>query len=547
VFAFVFVVLFSMIVPYNMDEFVHYDTILCHLFPGNDLHRACDPFQLNILNTGLILPMRAFWYSGSFPALYFLPIFLIWNSPLAARMLGFIFLMCGGVVAARAFSFKPKYVVPALILTFPYLFQHLVDTGPISVHVLLVFVLYVLLDRWCATQQWLPALAVPFMIFLGIWTKLAFLWFAPGIALFLVIHSVRHWKQIRRPGRFSLFLLQTAVALGVLAALLSLLFLSTAPDDSSFRPYIDELRISTAYTFSEMAHGVWLRSAAFYALLHPLEATHRVFDVLPEPALSTLYSLVHYLFVPVALVLMLFFPRTFKRRALLLPAALYVSFILTVLMILRTKESWAMHHAILSYPFLILAALATIRCMLDANPSVHWPWNHVVLLAFGTLFVELNLCFFALFPTQNYWIDTSPQKLLVQRIINSGSIPGRTMVLVVDWGMYYYSGLFGSSQKSVFNEEGLNDPKRVDFLKNLAKENNRKIVILYRPKNSVINAPLLKWQMKAEPCAATPPESDWAILAEPDDEIRATCARYAAASSGATLAQKLLLRASLTR
>ena len=545
--ALAFVVLFSAIVPYNMDEFLFYDTILCHLYPGNNLQGGCDPFQLNILGTGLVAPLRSYDYVGSFPALYFLPIILLWGSPLAARLLGMVFLMAGGTLAARIFSFKPKIVVPALILTFPYLFQHLVDTGPVGVQIFFVYLLYILLDRWCALQHWRTISAITLISFCGIWTKPSFFWFAPGLTLILLIHIVRHWAQLKMPGRLGVFLRQGMAGLAALGLLLAALYLSVSPLEPTVKPFLEQLMRSQSYSFAEIVRGAWLTSPSLYAFLNPLEATQRVYEVMFAPGLSRLFSILHYLFVPITLLLLAAFARDFSRRKLVLPAALYVSFLLTITMIIRTKDSWAMHHAILSYPFLILAALATIRCALQAIASTDRLWLRVYLALCAIVFIVVNITLYALFPNQTYLVHTTPEKMLVQRIINTGSIPERTMVLTLDWGMFYYSGLFGSQQKSVLFEWGLNEPHRIEYLRNLAREHNRKLVLLYTPKDTSINAPLLKWMMRVEPCAATPSDADWVMLSEPDDEIREVCARYAAASSKPSLLQHLLLQASLTR
>ncbi|MFH1443868.1 MAG: hypothetical protein ABIG34_00570 [Candidatus Peregrinibacteria bacterium] len=547
IFALVFVVIFTMIVPYNMDEFIHYDTILCHLYLGNNYDHLCDPFALNLLNSGLILPLRAFHYSGSFPALYFLPVLFIWNSPLAARLLGLLFLMTGGAIAARAFGFRPRIVVPALMLTFPYLFQHLVDTGPVGIHILFVFLLYVLLDRWCAKQRWRTIITIALVTFAGLWTKLVFFWFAPGLLLFLLIHIVRNWAVLRGSGRRGRFVLQGAVALMILGLLMTVLLLSTAADDSTVRPFLDQIMSSQSYSLSEMLRGTWIEwSPSWYAFLHPLEATQRVYEVMLVPRLSRVFWIIHYLFVPFILLLLALFARGLSRRALVLPAVLYVSFLLTLMMIIRTQDSWAMHHAILSYPFLILATLATIRVALGACASRSRLWLRAILFMWGATFIVVNLFLYALFPTQTYQFHNTPQKHMVQRIINTGSIPDRTMVLTLDWGMYYYAGLFGSSNKSVLFEWGMNAIDHIEYMQDLARENNRKIVLLYTPADTSINAPLLRWIMQLEPCAATPPDSDWVMLTEPDEEIREVCQSYAAASSQPSLIRRLLLQASLT-
>ncbi|MDD5041786.1 MAG: hypothetical protein PHX87_05285 [Candidatus Peribacteraceae bacterium] len=547
IFAFAFVVLFSTIVPYNMDEFIHYDTILCYLYPGNNLHGTCDPFKLNFLNTGFILPLRAYHYSGSFPSVYFLPIILLWSSPLAARSLGMVFMLLGGLIAARMFRFKPLHVFLGLGALFPYLFQHLVDTGPIGFHILSVFLIYALLDRWCSTLKTRYICAITLLLFCGIWTKFAYFWYVPGFAVFLLIHSIRHRRFLFTGRHLALFLGQSASALLVLLILVGSLLLSTAPDNPAFKPFLDTIIHSDALSFSELLHGVWWHSPVVTALIHPLEATQRVFEVIPANVPSLLYSVVIYLSVPLILFILLLTERKFiDRKHLLVPAALMVAFFLTVVMIARTKGAGAMHHAILSYPFLILATLATIRCLLDAVAHSSRTWLRWILIVWLAAYVIVNLIFCIKFPTQPYRFHDDPEKFLVHTMINTGSIPDRTMVLVVDWGMFYYSGLFGSSKKSVLFEWGLKDEARIRALQDLAHRNGRKIVVLYTSRETASNLPLIQQVVPLERCAATPLNAAWVLLFEPDAELNEICNAYTLMQH-APVAQQLLLRASLTQ
>ncbi|MDD5103120.1 MAG: hypothetical protein PHX93_01840 [Candidatus Peribacteraceae bacterium] len=546
--AVLFVIIFSAIVPYNMDEFIHYDTILCYLYPGNDLHGTCDPFKLNFLNTGLILPLRAYFYSGSFPSLYFLPIVLLWSSPLAARCLGMVFLLLGGFIAARIFKFKTIYVLFGLVALFPYLFQHLVDTGPIGFQVLSVFLVYLLLDRWCATLKIRIISAITLIIFCGIWTKFSYFWFAPGFAIFFLIHIIHHRHFLSSKKNLHTLFLQSAGALFVLVILVGSLVFSTAPDNSAVRPYLDPLIHSDALSLSEVLRGVWWHSEVVTTLLHPLEATQRVFEVVPEISISFLYSIIVYLFAPFTLLLLFCAGgKGFSRKNLILPSALTIAFFLTVIMIARTRGAGLMHHAILSYPFLILASLATIRCLLIAGAQSSRVWLRLFFIAWLTAYLFVNTVLFIKVPTQRYLFHDDPEKFIVHTIINTGTIPGRTMVLVVDWGMFYYSGLFGSSQKSVLFEWGLRGEGRITYLKDLAARNGRKLVVLYTSKETAADLPLIQRLIPLERCAATAPDAAWVMLVEPDDEIREVCARYAAASAQQSLTQRLLLRASLTR
>ena len=546
--ALLFVVLFSAIVPYNMDEFIHYDTILCHLYPGNNLQGTCDPFQLNFLNTGLILPLRAYYYSGSFPSVYFLPIVLLWSSPLAARCLGMAFLLLGGYIAARTLKLRTVFVLLGLVTLFPYLFQHLVDTGPIGFQILSVFLIFALLDRWCSTLNVRYISAITLLIFCGVWTKFAYFWYAPGLAILFLIHGIRHRRFLFARGQCSRFFLQSFLSLFILLVLVGSLLLSTAPDNPAAKPFLEPLLYSGSYSFLELWNGVWWHTTAVTLLLHPLEATQRVFEVIPADGPSLFYSIVVYLFAPVTLVLLFMVGgRGFPRKKLLLPASLFVAFVLTVVMIARTKDAQGIHHAILSYPFLILASLATMRCLFDiaCDPPRRWlRWLFYVWLA---AYIAANGILFVTFPSQPYRFHDEPEKFLVHTIINTGTIPDRTMVLTVDWGMFYYSGLFGSAKKSVLFEWGLKDQNRILYLKDLAARNGRKLVILYTSKETAADIPLIESLVPMERCAATPANAAWVMLAEPDAEITKVCDTFASIERTASPAKQLLLRASLTQ
>lgn len=540
------VMLFSALAPYNMDEFIHYDAIACHLYRGNSLHGACDGFMLDLLGTGLVLPLRAYHYSGSFPSLYYLPIHLLWNSPLAARMLGLAFILMGAALCARAFRFPWKCVAPWMLVCFPYLFQHLSDTGPIGFHILSVYLLYVLLDRWTATLKARDAALIGLIVFCGMWTKFAYAWLLPGIAAFSVIHLVRNRAVFRRKRALRRFAAQSLLAVAVAALPLSALLFSTAPGNPEDRPYLNALIHSEAFTPLEMVRGVVRYSGITYTLLHPLEASQRIFDVEPVPAASAVYSIVTYLFVPLTLLLLLLRPRSaVSRRALLLPASLYLTFLLTVLMIIRTKGAVAMHHSILSYPFLFLSVAATVR-------AVRWPavgrWSiaKVWLLSSAAAFVAVNMFLFARFPQQRIHFNDQPEKLVAHAIINSGSIPRKYMVLTVDWGMFYYSGLFGSPDKSVVFAWGLRDAEGIRRFKDIAAKDGRKLLFLYTRDPTATDLQVLRDTLPLVGCSAFAEDADWQMLAEPDDELTAACDTMRDRYDSPRIREHLLLRMSLT-
>ncbi len=89
------VMLISQAAPYCMDEFLQYNEIIYGHYPANNLNsfnEAADLYDLNLYNTGLILPLRCYYYMGVLPALYYYPLFLVWQDPLSARFLGIVFI-----------------------------------------------------------------------------------------------------------------------------------------------------------------------------------------------------------------------------------------------------------------------------------------------------------------------------------------------------------------------------------------------------------------------------------------------------------------------
>jgi hypothetical protein len=544
--AFLALAFFGSLAPYNMDEFIHYDAIACHLYPGNSLHGTCDPFMLDFLGTGWVLPLRAYHYSGSFPALYYLPIHLLWNSPLAARMLGLVFLLLGAGMCARIFRLPRKFVVPPMLLCFPYLFQHLVDTGPVGFHILSVFLIYFCLDEWLATLRWRWVPAIALIVVCGLWTKFSYAWYAPGFACFFLIHFVRHRALLRKRKKIRRLLLQALAAAALIALPIGALLWSSAPGNPADHPYLGQLLHSETFTPAEIAHGVWKDSGVTYSLLHPLEATQRIFEVEPAPAASAVFSAVTFLFTPLTLLLLALRRKSaVSRRALLLPAALYGVFLLTVLMILRTKGAGLMHHSVLSYPFLWLSVFAALRAVRWPSVSARWSIVKIWLLCVLGAFLAINMFFFARFPLQHIRFNDQPEKLLAHAIINTGSIPRKFMVLTLDWGMFYYSGLFGSPDKSVVFAWGLKDADGIRRYRDIAAEDGRKLLFLYTREPTSTDLAVVRSTLPVEPCSAFADDAEWQMLAEPDAELERACDTFRDAYDSRRIDHRPLLRMGL--
>jgi hypothetical protein len=212
-------------IPFNMDEFVHYHALGCASAPRSRelplIRDGCGYFDLRLPLAAAPLPLRAYSYIGSLPAVPFYPFWkvLLWAA-LAARLLR---VRVSAVVTAGL-------VFPVWLATF------VVDEGPIGLSALLLLLALAVARRALATPRpgasaaW--AAGSGLALFLGLWTKLVFAWWLPAFLVFAVEEARRRGLS---PATLARRHAPTLLA-GALAALLptALLLAST---DRDGRPY----------------------------------------------------------------------------------------------------------------------------------------------------------------------------------------------------------------------------------------------------------------------------------------------------------------------
>jgi hypothetical protein len=518
------VTLFSVVVPYDMDEFIYYNIIACRAYPGNDINGHCDPHALNVLGTGLVLPLRSFLYVGSIPALYYLPLWLLWKSPLSARLVSWLFLMGGAALFARAFRFPFAVTAVLFSLFFPYAFQHLVDTGPVGPQICTVYALYILIDRWCSTLRWRYALGSAVVMFLGIWIKLSYFWFAPGIAIFFVIACIRHRRILLRRGACSRLAIQSIVAILVCAGMAGSYIFSTHPLQGNERPLLTQLLQSQMFSIREILHGALWHTRAFEYLLHPLEATQRIYYVSPLDPLWQYYYVLLFLFVPAFLILSLVLWKKEKemREYVLMSIALFIAFLLTVAMVARTKNAVCMHHIILTFPFLLLAIGAAVKGLLVVKGRRVRPFVRSVTGLWLLLFLALNVRYFMVFPRQNLIPSRHSSKEVLRKVLLDPTVARNSMVVAADWGFHYFQALYGDPEQSVVLHERLRDPVAIRWWKQLAADNGRRVIFMMtKPDAERIRTFVSTVQL--ERCTAVPLDAPWQMFSEPDPAVRQRC------------------------
>lgn len=360
----VLTLLFRAYVPYSTDEFPHYKLAYCALLGGDFAVQAqagCNHYWLALPFTMFELPLRSVAYVGSFPSFYALPALFVWPGVDIVRWLGAAFIVLQAFVLARIFRMPMAAIFAGLVGFFPYLFQHMVDTGPVAFQTTSVFLLFALCKRWCERPTYRDAVLAGVVVFLGIWTKLVYFVLLPGIALaclpMLIDYRATWWKK----GRRMLVVKQALLGFAVGAALTLLFMFSYDLGDPDAMPVLAEIDRGGRYALAEYVERFGSLPAV-KSLANPLVATQRVFEVDRPSWAGALYAMLAYCFVPFALLLCVWRDLALWRRcagALIL----YVAFILTIVLITQTKIAWAAHHTVLALPFLILSFLSTLQCL----------------------------------------------------------------------------------------------------------------------------------------------------------------------------------------
>ena len=200
---------FSRIVPFNMDEVLPYNLLHDLTQEKNSLESYDVDLSLNVWNSGLKLPLRAWDYLGSFPSIYYSIFYFLWKSPVSVRFMGLVMLLIEAVLLSRIFKIKYYYVFIGLLFFFPYFFQHIVDTGLISVQVLSVILIFYLSKRWMIKKKIKYPVLIGIVAFCGVWIKLTYLWLLPWIGLMIFFNiPAKHYKKIISQSITGIFILR---------------------------------------------------------------------------------------------------------------------------------------------------------------------------------------------------------------------------------------------------------------------------------------------------------------------------------------------------
>ena len=497
--AFVALRVFQTCVPLNMDEFVSYQTLACLSHPHSRENVFCQPcagFYLRVAG-GFSLPLLTYDYIGSFSSLLYAPLFALWPSPVSARLTGVIALFVQALVLARMFRLRTSVVFCALLAFLPYSFPHIADTGPVAFQTTSVLVVCYLLRRWLLCRHWrrraLMMAAAGLLIALGCWVKPTYFFVSFGLAItalggFLLALRRRNPCWAVRTAEYAL--LFSCAAIPAL-----LVYESHHPNGSPYLPVVTANYLPGQVVLDGL--GQRFQENVLHFLTHPLDATAPCFNVRPDlPAWNVVICLLGGVIILGGILR----PRISLRwrNEILVDCSLFV---LALLLVATNVYAKSMHHVVLAYPFLLLAACRSVQGRQRAP----------VFRAALVLFLLLNGSLFCWFPSMLAEARRdADRKVYVARLnddLNREDATG-SVLACVDWGLYFVKALYGPRSEVVLFVCSLDDPQTLRQAAAIARRLHRNLTVVglrdNRRARELLRTVFPEVEERAEPDANNP-------------------------------------------
>jgi hypothetical protein len=447
------------VVPYNMDEFVHYHALACATAPlqrGLPVFRdGCGLYDLRPPLATSAWPLRSYLYIGSVPAVPFYPFWWLLDDPVSVRVQGAVFALVCLLLGSRLLRVRPSSLATAAVLLPVLLVTFLVDEGPVGLSAVLLLAALAAWRRALAADGRRASLgwsvAAGFLIFLGLWVKLVFAWWLPAAAYFA-------WSEGRRregDGDGSARRRMPAlVAAALSCALPTGLLLASVDRDG--RPYLDTAlrrgRIEAGPEgFGEGATRLWS-----YAVDAGRVAPRNL--VLPSWPVDVVPGLL-------ALAVVVAGVRRPRRREVRAWAVLAAA---TFGVASASPYSQWPHHFF--FPLLLLV-LALAVALDGLGPRT----RKGVLIAAALFWATLV----ARWPAAAFPTTSSFAKDEMLRTLRARGLDRDTFQVHASWGTYYIAQLFGDPERVVVYLKGISDdPRLLAEVRALASARGRPVLLV---------------------------------------------------------------------
>ncbi len=458
--------------PYNMDEFVHYQPLGCSSAPLSErlsvYREGCRLYDLRLPLTATPLPVRSYLYIGSLPVVAFYPFWKLFDDPVAVRLQGAVFFLLALWLLARYLRTRPGPVVLASLVFPLFLGCFLSDQGPVGLPVLL-FLGFLLLARRAAASP-APGRGIVFAalaglaLFLGLWVKLVFAWWLPAA----LVLAAREAHAAALPGRRRA-VLATAAAV-VFAAPSALLLLARDVEGLPYYAAVARARVSAE-------PATWLQAADRLGLyfLVGSRAVPRILEWPPWPV-DVLPALLTTALLAWGL------RRGADRRGEV--ATLTALGLATFALSLPSSFTQWPHHFVFALLFVVMALAAGLEPLRRERPRLFGAAVVLVLLYWASFLARL--------PAAVPQPESGPEKDALLAFVRERGFDRRTIQVHTSWGTYYIAQLFGDPARAVVYLKSLSDdPRLLAEVREVAEAEGRPVLLVSARRWARLQTPAL--------------------------------------------------------
>lgn len=501
--------------PINMDEFSHYHPIICHHYENNELNifrEACGMYDQDILGSDISLPLRSYGYGGSLASIYYYPLFLIWQSPDSARMMGYLFIIIQAFILSRLLRFPLRYILLALVMFFPYFYQNVIDTSIIHFYTTAIFLSIYLIKKWFLTSSVRYIVIAGIAILLMLYSRLSFVFGLPALMLIFIYLMNKH-KDTWGNNRMKMV---KGFIIAIVVALIPFLIYALSPSSvTGDYPVLSELFGRESNNVTNMFDiDTYTNSQLLRRFMSPLEATERAYVMSKIEPIGLIYSALLFLS---PILLYIYRVRKNKGKDLNMgPLIYYLGFIITILFLFVSEDTKHTHHAMMAYPFLILSWAYLIPDLKELSGKF---FKILVII-----FLLFNLYYFLTFTNNEIQIYDDPEINKLNEILNNDYLAQNYFYVIPNWGMYFYQGLYGPRDQSVIYIESMSDNTEVvERLKLYPEQYGKDLLFVYDKKVETVIPNLYNIEPDLIECSLTKDYEVWGILMPRGDDEDNPC------------------------
>jgi len=433
-FVFAIAILWALFfVPMNMDEAGIYHLLACRAYPFaplNTFREACGTQNDLMLPFGLHIAHSEF-YTGIWHSVLYAPFYFLFHTSGAQYAFNLCFLLAFAALLARATA-KPLLSFALVLAFFPFVFQFVHDTGPVTYAMLMFPLSAVFLKKImdASPTRYFYAAVWAFLVLAAIEEKPFFVYLLPSLGFFALALTVKdknfgdgmaRLKKARGALLTGAFLLITGTLL---------LFFSTSRNGDFYIVWL------TALTQRALPVGSWFGSFADFLLYWPSYARY-TFDLAGNSLTQLLFSLAVVGFFLAGLAAAIFLLRRNAARKLRW-IFLGLSFLSSAVIFLVLRNTWAGHHFVFLWvPLIVL--FADLAASLAPGPA----------LGLVSAFLVLNLWSIGALTQAPLQIRNAGERAAIFRFFADDARASQSIIDFSSWGGYYIQSLYGPKNQLV--------------------------------------------------------------------------------------------------